>query len=48
MTVIFEQGLLRPAIRRSVQWGAIDNHLVVRILGVVGRVVGRVVDCVRG
>jgi hypothetical protein len=40
MAFIFEQGLLRAAIRGSVQWGAIDNHLVVRVLGVVDRVRG--------
>jgi hypothetical protein len=40
MVVIFKEGLVRAAIRWSMKWGAIGSHLVVRVLGVAGRVRG--------
>jgi hypothetical protein len=37
LLVILEKGLLRAAIRGSVQWGATGSHVVVRVLEVVDR-----------
>lgn len=42
MVVIFEEGLLRTAIRWAVQWGATDSHVVFRVWVFVDHVRGRI------